>query len=342
LAGFEDLNVTDFGRGLLTPQMVCAVVAMTAFWMTIVQPDSILPGEEETGPPGSKNFRIHSADIIKQAETMAPSRLLEAGKPDLAIEEAHRLAEAKPHDVVANLAAGNVLCTVGDKDEGFLLLKRSVALAPRSRYVRMNLAEKLASAKRYDEAIAQYNLILQGYGHWSKPHLALANIYIAQERYADAASELQAALDSEPNNGEVRKLRGVCLARSGKIKRGLDEYVMGDAIQQNFAGLPADLKQLVTNWGSLERADFELGRELELNGDNPTLKLRRARIMMYTGRVSEAKPLLMEARKKGSTDAELHMSLAIVLQKLGDSNLAQAEFMQALSLQKKKEQEQPD
>src|SRR6185503_7512342 len=142
--------------------------------------------------------------------------------------------------------------------------------------------------KRYDEAVTQYKLISTAYPHWSKPHEALANIYVELDQQAAAADEYEKALENEPNNGSLKKARGLALARSGNGRAGLDEYIRGETTEIS-SGPPEDVQRLITLWGSLDRAVFQLRKELETRPDEPQLKLSLARALMYTGQVPEAK-----------------------------------------------------
>jgi predicted Zn-dependent protease len=326
--------IKTFSISSFLPEFVFALISVSAFWLTIGQPENITPMESDGQANGRKHSPAFAPDAINQAMSLPPGLLMAQGKADMAVKKALELASARPHDVLANVCAGNVLCKLGDKEEGFRLLKKGVALAPHSRYIRMNLAEMLARDKRYDEAIQQFNLIVQGYPHWSKPHLDLANIYLALEKPDRSADELKLALESDPNNGTVRKQRALALARSGQFRKGLEEYVRGDADEVNFIGVPADIKLAAQNWGSVERAEYQYRRELESDPDAPLTKLRLARILIYKGQINEAKTLLVEAKRKASTNPDIHRNLALVLQKLGDSNAAVTEFVLSISHEK--------
>jgi predicted Zn-dependent protease len=328
------LDLTAVTGALLAPEILLSGVAMVAFWATIVQPDRLLP---EDNDPGHKDMVIYSPLILKEAADAEPARLLAAGKSDEALTKAGNLASAKPHDVKANLAAGNVFIKAGAKDEGFKLLKRSVALAPRSRFVRLNLADKLAEDKRYDDAITQYKLISTAYPHWARPHQALADIYSEMDQQESAAQEYEKALETEPNNGAMKKARGLALARGGNGRAGLDEFVRGETTEIS-SGPPPDVKRLIELWGSLDRATFELRKELTNRPDEPELKLALARALMYTGQVQEAKQLLIEARKRAPQNASIHRNLALVMQKMGDTNLALSEFMMSINLERNAKQ----
>ncbi len=328
-------KIETIGRHVIMPELFVAVAMIMLFWMTIIQPENIAPQEE----PGQKAHLANSPEILKEAMASEPAKLLEQGKPDLAIKKAHALAESKPHDVLANLAAGNVLFQAGSKDEGFRLLKRSVALAPRSRFVRINFADKLAEDKRYDEATVQYQSITSAYPHWARPHEALAKIMLATDHPIDAADQLDRALETEPNNADLRMERGLALARGGQAKKGLDEYVMGDNTAL-ASGPPADVKQLIGYWGSLDRAVFELRKQIEERPVDAAAKVSLGRVMMYTGQISDAKQLFMDARKKAPSDPDIHRNLALILQRLGDSNQALSEWMLSTSLERNKERQE--
>lgn len=324
-------------KAILAPEIVFALIAGMIFSYTIVHPENILPEDLLPGAQDKQLLMIYSPDVVSVALQLEPGRLLASGKPDAAIKKAYELAARKPHDVVANICAGNVLLQVGQLDEGFRLLKRAAALAPRSRYVRLNLAEKLFEKERYEEAIAQYRLISAGYPHWAKPRLVMADIYIATGKPAEAAEELKAALETEPGNFEARKLYGLALARAGKGQRGLDEYFQGIRTEQDQQGMPADIKQLQTVWGTLDRAVFQLQKELDLRPEDAGVKLRLARIYLFTGQTADAKRLLLEARKRAPKDPEVHRTLALLYCKLGEQNQAVSAFMNAVKIEMDKE-----
>lgn len=335
----QQASLSAVAHTLFSPAIIFAVVATIAFSLTVIKPEEILPGEQE-GTAGTQAEVIYLPEVLNKAEAMEPNRLFKAGKVDEAFQKAYALADAKPHDVVAIMAAGNVLSQATGKElsnDGFRLLKRCVALAPRSRYVRINFAEKLASRQRYDEAIGQYEQIIKGFPYWPKPRYALADIYLKTNRPGLAAEQLQAALEMEPNNGSARKLRGIALARAGQFRQGFEEFVMGSALEKIHQGLPPDLKQVQTVHGSLLKAEAYFDQELRNRPDDVTSKVMLARIYLYTERYPEAKARLMEARKRAPSDPDIRRSLALVLEKLGEENLALNEFMLSVKLEAARE-----
>src|SRR5215813_7042040 len=150
LNAIEQQQILAIIKALITPALVFAIVATFAFGFSIIKPEQILPAEV-VGAQGSEEAILYSPEVLKKADSMGPNRLFAAGKLDQAMTKAYALAASKPYDVIANMAAGNVLVQSETEDvsqEGYRLLKRSVSLAPRSRYVRSNLAENLAKQKK--------------------------------------------------------------------------------------------------------------------------------------------------------------------------------------------------
>ncbi len=320
----------------LGPQIVLALVACTAFWFTIGSPNTTLP-EIAQNPLLRKMTFVDSESIVFEMQEMEPEQLIKSGKTDLAIAKAQDLARKKPHDPLVNLCVGDTLFKAGSKDEGLHYIKRAVALAPRSRWLRLQLAQHLALAQKNDEAVAQYQLLINAYPHWEQPHRDLAEIYLKEANYSGAADELAIALEIDGGSSENRKLEGLALARAGHGPRGFSEWLIGEANEFSTSGPPPDIKQEIRNYGSTDRAIYRFRRQLEDSPDNPTVKYLLARCLIYVGQLGEAKDLLMDARRAAPSNIDIHRSLALVLQKLGDANAAQGEFLLSVKLETQNE-----
>lgn len=321
-------------RALVSPQLALALIGMVAFGATIRPPEEAGLSD---GPLSEKQLLLATPDVLKKAAELEPAKLLAAGKPSEAMKKAYSMAEEKRYDVVAIICAGNTLVDCGDEEEGLKLLKRAVSLAPNSRYVRINYAEKLAQEKKTKDAMAQYQQIVKENPRWTKPRLALATMDFDQGKYKEAANELKYVIEADPNNYEAMKMRGLALARSGKARSGLEEYVRGIDTERQIVGLPDDMQRTVKAWGSLERTIFEIRKTLNMNPKDHQAKIQLARILIYTGQAGEAKTLLLQARKKAATNWQLRRTLAIAFKKEGEDNLALSEFMQSVNLERREE-----
>jgi predicted Zn-dependent protease len=328
---------SSFGQSFMSIEAGLALVAMWFFWVSISQPDDVLT-LDKTNVSGQTQI-VDSPDVLKLANEMEPNKLAQAGKFKEASEAAETLLKSKPHNVLYNLCAGNVYLITGASNEGLKLLKRSVALAPYSRFVRLNYAQQLTLQKHYDEAIAQYKLLSRAYPRWSEPYLELANIYLVRNNYVEAAQELQNVLLINPSMSSVRKTRGLTLAKANKTKEGLDEYMMGVTIETQ-SGLPETLKEIVASCGTVDRAIYSLQQQADQREDDYVPRLRLAQLYSYLGQSRDAKTLLLHARRIAPTNPEIHRTLAVVLKKLGDEHQAVSEFMLSMALEKQKEDKQ--
>ncbi len=336
----EKSNGSSITRALISPQLIFAVAAMILFGFSIVTPEEVLSGSGATGSLGQNLDVIHSPEVLKRAASTEPVELLGQGKPDRAVNSAYRLSREKPLDVIVNISCGNVLIETGNHESGLRLLKRSVSLAPKSRWVRINYAQKLALNNQQEEAIEQYKVVCDLAPAWTEPRLALADLYFDDGKYSEAADQLKSALESDSNNIEAQKLRGIALARAGKTHAGLNQYYLGISTEQNLKGLPDDIKGMAKTWGSLERAIFQLRQEETLSPDNPVSKLRLGRALLYTGHVQESKDILLRARKKAPANWEIRRNLAIAMKRLGEDNLALSEFVQSVNLERREQRRQ--
>lgn len=320
-------------KAFLSWQCLAAAVCMYFFWTTITAYDA-----ERKSPDGGKGG-VHQQsigdgpEVIVQANQMKPVLLAKENKAAEAMQAADDLVRKKSHDVLTIIAAGNAHFLSGAKDNGLRLLKKSVALAPRNRYVRFNYAERLAEAGNYDEAINQYGLLSKSFPKWDEPHLRTADIYLKQDRNADAATALAAVLQLDENNSQARKMRGLALARSGQTMKGMDEYVLGVNMEMQH-GLPESLKGLVADWGTVDRTIYEMTQQVNNRPDDYMPKLRLAQLYAYTGNPREAKDHLFEARRLSPSNPEIHRTLAVVMKKLGENNQAMSEFMLSVALEK--------
>jgi predicted Zn-dependent protease len=290
----------------MAPHILFAMIAMTAFYLTILRPDAV-PLTEDTLDPEQKNAILYTEQIIMAANLMEPSQLLASGNPELAIVKAQELAKEKSHDVVSILCAGNVLFDAGKTDEGLRLLKRSIALAPKNRYVRLNLADKLAHTKDLDECLRQYNVILKAYPNWIEPREQLAQVYFSAKRFDQAAEELQKAIENNPNDPELFKLQGTALARAGNTERGLEKYVIGVNMMQATGDLPSDAKLFVSNWKTKDRAIYELTQQIQAMPENYQPKLLLAKLYLFSGRNTDAANLLLEERRNAQISSHCNI-----------------------------------
>lgn len=317
-------------------ELVVAVVCMATFWFTIPSFDA----ENAPATSNSDSGPVNPNEIMAQANCLHPMVLANSGNLVEATREAATLVQKKGHDVLVNICAGNVFCMAGAGDDGLKYLKKAVALSRRNKQVVANYAQRLEQFGHTDEAIVQYNAWAKMDPSSDAPHMALAKIYLAQKNPDMAAQELGAVVELNNANFAARKLRGIALARAGKLKPGLEEYMLANA-QESQSGPPDVLKQMLGNSGNsaMDRVIYEMQQQVNQHEAEYVPKLRLAQLYIYGGNAKDAKELLLDARRLAPNNAEVQRTLAVALKQLGEDNQALSAFGLSVKLEEAQERE---
>lgn len=313
-------------QALLSPQVCLGVVAMVLFIYTVQTPDkAILKG----------NLQVKEGqdtqEVLKEVQRLKPYKLMVQGKLTDAVIASNKLLDAEPNDVAANWCSALIALKSGRKDDAFDKMKRTLALVPKNKALRLEYARMLGTNGRLDEAITQYKLILSQSKEMTVPRMELATLYLNNDKAMDAANTLQELIDIKPNDSNAHKIRGIALARAGQAEEGMNEYNTG-IVAESASGQPQAVRLLLGMWGDIDKAKFQLERQIQEHPDDPMPKMRLAEIYLYIDKPLDAKQYLLDARKLSPTNPEIHRTLCIAYKKLGDSKLALTSFMQSIAL----------
>jgi Tfp pilus assembly protein PilF len=320
-------------QAFVSLEFIGAIVCMAFFWFTISSFDADTVSDKNES-------NTANANVMTAVNQLKPMQLANAGNLVEAMREVTILVQKKPHDAAANICAGNVYVMSSSVDEGLRYLKKGVALSHRDPDVILNYARKLAQAKRLDEAMAQYDSVTKVDPNAQTARTELAKLYLDNDRPEEAAVQLAAVCDANPNNFAARKLRGIALARSGKVKPGLEEYMLAIA-QEGQSGPPEALRSMLGNNGAtaMDRVIYELEQQVNNRPTEYVPKLRLAQLYTYGGNPKAAKELLLEARRIAPSNAEVQRTLAVVMKQLGEDNQAMGAFGLSVKLEEAAERE---
>ena len=136
-------------------------------------------------------------------------RLLEsAGKYQEALETLNIAVELCPECGLGYLYRGFTLLNGGlgtmmDVENDFIKARQ---LDPGNKEIELHWAYWLQNKGDVEQAIAQYEDIIELYPTWDMPYIALANLYRKQNRDSDAELVLERAIISIPENTEINIL----------------------------------------------------------------------------------------------------------------------------------------
>lgn len=308
-------------RVIASWQMLLAAVCGIVFYLSItrVSMDSIPP--EMTSAHNDERFA--TMQLFDTINALPPMVLYLKGDKEQAAAEALKKVKEHPWDAMNLLCAGNILSdSVATADEGFRMLRKAIYMAPTSRYVRLFYARKLVQGNRLEEAITQYDLLANHYNLWTQPRYELADLYMNQKDWSDAAHSLDEALHNDSQNGPARIKLGIAMAANSEAD-GFEEFKKGVSLEQvdddrNSAQLQKDLATV--------RSD------VSAKPDDQQLKLKEARLLIAAKVYSEARNTLSQLIDQNKENPEPYVLMAQLECLSNDLTTARTDFNKAVQL----------
>jgi tetratricopeptide (TPR) repeat protein len=104
------------------------------------------------------------------------------------------------------------------------LIKAEGSLVTEEVRPELNRGNQLFDEKKYDEAIAVFQGILEKYPDLYIIYKNIGNCYFEQEKYDLAEEAYQKILEKDPNDSEAERLIGNCYANRGEQDKALEWY----------------------------------------------------------------------------------------------------------------------
>jgi tetratricopeptide (TPR) repeat protein/serine/threonine protein kinase len=313
----------------------------------------------------------HSDDLNRQVPyTMKHlAMLLEwADKPDLAIMVLRRAQHIYPSDFTVNSALGTALINVGPSSaaEAARYCAIAVALNPDNAGARLNLGFALHTLGKVDDAIAEFQKVIELKPNYANAHYSLGNAfrvqnkldaavaayreairwkpdfasafdnlgetYRLQHRLEDAATACREALRLNPTSFHARSRLGGILLEMGKRDEGIAEY--RKAAEQNPRNSLAhmNLGVIFRQHAKLPEAATAMRRAIELEPVNADYHNELGAILFAQGRFGEAAEEFRTVTKLSPNFPDGHFNLGNALLKSGGSSEAVAEYRIAVFL----------
>jgi tetratricopeptide (TPR) repeat protein len=162
---------------------------------------------------------------------------------DAAETELRRAIALNPNYAVAHAYIGGYLTALGRFDEAIAERKAALRLDPLSYPLRTASCWTFYFARRPDAAIAECGEALALQPNFSRAHLYTALAYENKRMYLQALAELEKALQTAPDNGEVLASMAHVYAASGRrdeaqrISRQLDALSTRQHVDPYFMAL---------------------------------------------------------------------------------------------------------
>lgn len=284
-----------FWKGFVSWQAGFAALTLVGFLFTIVNPDStpsVGPGPTDRAV---KDLNLLTESVLDDVKKKTPMKLLSEGSYDEALSSADKQLKARPWDVKTLMAVGDVYCEApkGNKDKGLVLLKKSVAMCPESRYIRINYARHLNAANKLDDAVTQYELLDKSASEeWTPMRVELANVYLAKNEFSKAVDTLKKVMQNDTKNGAAQELLGLAMARNNDEQEGFEEFSKGFAIRKMQHELTDLDAYIASHHDSRSESEKSLTSELKEDPENQSKVILLGELLLLENKPKAAKDLL--------------------------------------------------
>jgi tetratricopeptide (TPR) repeat protein len=263
-------------------------------------------------------------------------------------EEARASAQAAvtaaPASSLAQQALADALFAAGDARAARGGAARAVALSPLSAGAHVSLGRALLQEGRLDAAAREGFQAVALDPSLDRAHFFLGLALWEQRRLVRAESELKKALDLDPGYLEATAyLARVYVAEGeGRRARAVAEAALQEARAQNpafeqsrdprWASVRAALGEVDFQAGMLKEAEREYGAALALAPGAPGYELALARVYLEENDLPDALWHGLRGVNAAPQSHEAHALLGLVYQRRSDTEQAEREYREALSL----------
>jgi Flp pilus assembly protein TadD len=169
---------------------------------------------------GACSFDLGSSSLSDKETRLKPS-----------VTPTAEISKENVKDAQGFVAQGQVLVRSGNTDEALAQFEKALALDPYNVQALNGRGLIHQGEKRHAEAIEDFTAVHGLVPQRADPLLARATSYLALDKVKEAASDLDEAVQSEPNNGHAWSLRGLAYERLGDKKQASTSYNRAIAIR---------------------------------------------------------------------------------------------------------------
>ena len=159
----------------------------------------------------------------------------------------------------------------------------------------------------------------------------MGQVYVAQSKFGEAASEFEHALRDDPRNGDFHSDYADALGRLGRPEEAAAEHQKATQLSPKSGLVHYNYGMFLLVSGKLDQAVAEFQTALRHKPNHPEAHYYLGRAFYLKGDLEGAKTHYLEAARL-DPKAPVHNSLGVVYMKLGQTSAAIAEFKEALRM----------
>lgn len=165
--------------------------------------------------------KLKPTDHVEEGQARAwlsLGHVLEASKPEEALEAYRNAARLQPRNPEAHLSAGPVLERQNKYAEAEQEYKQVLAVDPDSADALIGIANIYMRGTRYPEAAEILRKLVAQKPNYAAGHIQLGRVLAASNKFAEAIPEFQAGLRLSPNDKEAQRDLAEVYASAGQYK----------------------------------------------------------------------------------------------------------------------------
>jgi tetratricopeptide (TPR) repeat protein len=227
---------------------------------------------------------------------------------------------------------GLVYFQQGRLDEAIVQYQKVLQINPVETDALNNLGSAFLQQGRPDEAAAYYQKALALQPDSAATLYNLGNALFRQGRTGEAMAQYQQALAIDPSSAEARYNLGNALLQQGKIDEAMAQYQQALVLKPDYAEAHNNLGNGFVQQGRMEEAIAQFQKALTIKPDYADAHNNLGSAFLQQGRLDEAVAHYQKALAIKPGDAEVHDHLGTALLQLGRTAEALAHYQKVLAI----------
>ncbi|MCE0499336.1 MAG: tetratricopeptide repeat protein, partial [Methylacidiphilales bacterium] len=237
-----------------------------------------------------------------------------------------------PTCLMARNNLGNVLLQKGQVDEAIAQYEKILEINPNDSEGRNNLGNALLKKGQADEAMVQYRKALEINPKDATADYDLGNAFLQKGHVDEAMIQYQKALKTNPNSVLARFNLGNAFLQKGQVDEAMTQYQMALEIDPDYAMAHFNLGSALAQKGQVDEAMVQYQKALEIDPNNAMAHFNLGNALLQKGQMDEAIAQFEKGLEINPKDATAHYDLGNALLQKGQMDEAIAQFEKALEI----------
>jgi tetratricopeptide (TPR) repeat protein len=237
-----------------------------------------------------------------------------------------------PGSVMARNNLGNALLQKGQVDEAMGQFQKLLEINPNYAEAYNNLGNAFYQKGRINEAMIQYQKALEINPNLIMAHSNLGSALLKEGQADQAMAQFQKALEINPNFAEVHYNLGMALIQKGRVDDAMGQYRKALEIDPDLAEAHNDLGEALFQKGQVDEAIAQFQKGLEINPNYAKTRDTLGDALFQKGQIDEAIAQYQKALEINPNYVTARNNLGSALLKEGQADKAIVQFQKVLEI----------